>query len=415
MPKGKEADGIGKREKFLARLDSIIVNALFAVAFFLALSPVFTTVFLMIGAAAWLIKLGLTKGSCFRAAPFDKLILLFVFLSFCSVFVSPDKGFSFYNYYNLVGRYILLYYLVVQNIQTLRELKLLVFSLALSAAGVVFYGYYQYIFGIDVTNMLWVDGEKFPELKKRVFSTLQNPNILAGYLTVMMFLGFGVWVKAKRKLAGICLGAAFILLAVCLAMTYCRGAWLSVILILAVYALLKNKLILLPMALAAAGAAFFDPGLAERFLSAFSAGDTSSHMRLGIWESTVAMILDHPFLGIGWGAYWMVYPVYDFYIRDNTVLIVHAHNMYLNFAAEIGVFGALVFFIIFFKHMVLAFTSVCLRQSDLLNGVTMGCALSLAAIALNGLTDYVLFNTELSMLYWLICAVIVLICRRSLD
>lgn len=37
----------------------------------------------------------------------------------------------------------------------------------------------------------------------------------------------------------------------------------------------------------------------------------------------------------------MVYPEYDFYINDITVRIVHAHNMYLNYAAEIGIPGAL--------------------------------------------------------------------------
>ena len=73
-----------------------------------------------------------------------------------------------------------------------------------------------------------------------------------------------------------------------------------------------------------AGALFFDPVLADRLLSVFTRIDTSSEMRLAFWESTIAMILDHPFLGIGWGAYFMVYPDYDFYLQGAPVQIVHA-------------------------------------------------------------------------------------------
>ena len=71
----------------------------------------------------------------------------------------------------------------------------------------------------------------------------------------------------------------------------------------------------------------FDPVLTDRLLSVFTRIDTSSEMRLAFWESTVAMILDHPFLGIGWGMYFMVYPDYDFYLQGAPVQIVHAHNM----------------------------------------------------------------------------------------
>ena len=39
----------------------------------------------------------------------DFPIMIFVIISFLSVLVSPDSAFSFYNCYNLVGRYVLTY------------------------------------------------------------------------------------------------------------------------------------------------------------------------------------------------------------------------------------------------------------------------------------------------------------------
>lgn len=133
-----------------------------------------------------------------------------------------------------------------------------------------------------------------------------------------------------------------------------------------------------------------------------------------MWESTLAMIIDRPFLGIGWGAYWLVYPEYDFYINNPAVVIVHAHNMYLNLLAETGFFGFGAFMLCMLGHLNLGVASVNLRSSAFLNGLTLGIVLSILCIMVNGVTDYVLFNIELSKLYWFLNAVLVVICRREL-
>ena len=81
--------------------------------------------------------------------------------------------------------------------------------------------------------------------------------------------------------------------------------------------------------------------------------DSSQGLRVGIWVSTIAMIADHPFIGIGWGAFKDVYPNYDYYLKGTDVLIYHAHNIYLHYAAEIGIVGALTFFWVFFGTMLM--------------------------------------------------------------
>lgn len=53
-------------------------------------------------------------------------------------------------------------------------------SLLVSAIGIV-----QKIFGVTAEG-IWVDPAQFPDLKVRVFSTLVNPNILAGYLVLVV-------------------------------------------------------------------------------------------------------------------------------------------------------------------------------------------------------------------------------------
>ena len=93
----------------------------------------------------------------------------------------------------------------------------------------------------------------------------------------------------------------------------------------------------------------------NRILSTFTMNDSSESVRVGLWVSTSAMISDHPFAGIGWGAYQYVYPQYNYYIADPNITIYHAHNIYLNYAAEVGIVGALAFFWYFFGTMFISF------------------------------------------------------------
>ena len=206
----------------------------------------------------------------------------------------------------------------------------------------------------------------------------------------------------KERLGRIFLGGALLALVACLGMTYARGAFLAIAVVIGVYGLLRDRRVLAVEIVAIMLALTLDPLLMDRLTSALLAADTSSEMRLALWESTVDMIFDHSLLGIGWGAYWLVYPQYDFYINDTAVKIVHAHNMYLNLAAEIGIFGALAYFWTFFGTLGMA-----LRRgaaTPFVRSFRTGAALALLSVALGGLTDDVVFNMPTSMLLWMLLA-----------
>ena len=89
--------------------------------------------------------------------------------------------------------------------------------------------------------------------------------------------------------------------------------------------------------------------------------------------------------------------------------------LYTSIAAEIGLLGFMAFCSVLFGAMHMAFSKPQIRESQLLNGLMLGFGLALACIAVNGFTDYVLFNIELSMLFWIINAFIVIIHRERLD
>ncbi len=426
-----------------------------AEAFLLPLYPPAATAALLIATVLTVLRFRTDAEFSFRQLPFDVPVGLFVFLSGLSIVVSPDKAFSFYNWYNLVGVYLLTYFVVGQNLRSVRQVKEILAVSAVAAILVLLYGFYQFLFGIDISAMKWVDGEAFPELRKRVFSTWENPNILAGYLDAIICLALGLFLKCGTKQKRIVLGVFMVAAAACLAMTYARGACLVIAVIVGFCGMLKDWRILLACVVIGAVLLVADPVLYERLTSVFTKVDTSSEMRLAFWESTVAMIQDHPFLGIGWGAYWMVYPEYDFYLQGADILIVHAHNFYLNYMAEIGIPGALAFMWLFFGSLAMALgqkfqppvpaaleptpfdyneevaADVELKKiSDsvqakglpqelpiwqdflkwedyrLLGGLMTGLGLALVSVALNGFTDDLLFNIPTSMFLWMMFALI---------
>lgn len=419
-------------DRWKRRATAIAWYGLLAEVFFLPLSPSVATVALLVGIAGTALRFCVDKEFHFRHLRFDVPAVLFVAVSGLSVLSSPDRGFSFYNYYNLVGVYVLTYLLIGQNVREPGQMKSILRMACAAAVIVLLYGYYQFLFGIDISSMKWVDGDAFPELRKRVFSTWENPNILAGYLDIIICLAFGLFMKCRDRERRILLGAFMIAAAACLAMTYARGACLVIAVILAGYGALKDRRVLVACILVVAILFVLDPMLYERITSVFTKVDTSTEMRLAFWESTVAMIQDHPFLGIGWGAYWMVYPEYDFYLQGANVLIVHAHNIYLNYMAEIGIPGAVAFFWFFFGTMIMALRTHFpadtgaaeqttpfgkyqmpfrwnrlwhdWKEHDILAGLSLGIGLAVLSVALNGLTDDLLFNIPSSMLLWMLAA-----------
>ena len=391
----------------LQRLRSLIEHCIYAVVFFLPFSLNVSTFFLAAACVLWLAEMVTERNFFFQPNLFDKAVFLFVILSAASIFSSPDRSFSYYNYYHLMGRYIALYYLVIYHIHRLDQVKKIIWSLLGASFLVALYGFYQYAYGMDMFAFEWVDGEQFPELKMRVFSTFQNPNLLAGFLVIVLAILPGFGLCQQKKSVQLLLLILTVILGSCLILTYSRGAWISVLAVFLAYSIFFNRKVLWLLLLIPFLALFSYDSVLERLASIIHPTDTSSALRWALWESTIAMIVYNPFAGIGWGSYWMVYHEYDFFIKNPATTIFHAHNMYLHIAAEIGIPGFIAFMYILYGHSRQAFAIITSAKDIWVKGIVFGVLSAFLGIAVNGLTDHVLFNTQLSMLFWLLSAIII--------
>lgn len=334
----------------------------------------------------------------------------FLICSFLSVFNAPDKFFSFFNWCFLPLMYALLYVLISTYMAGAKEKKRALLALFAGALCVVLWGFVQYAdaggMAKDLNAQGWVDPERFPLLKRRMFSTLENPNLFGAYLLMVISIvcPFVLGEKNIKKKTGLAI-FLFVLL-ICLALTYSRGAWLSLAGILVGLTIFYDKrfgflFLLVPLILF-----FYHGQIAERFISLFSGEDTSLSLRLALWESTIAMIEEHPLLGIGWGSYWLAYPDYNFFIEDTRVIIFHAHDMYLHIPAEVGLPGGVFYFLFFFGQGVMAFR-LWRKSEGISKFLGLAGILLVMSAAIDGVGDYALFSRSVSCCFWAFSALCV--------
>jgi len=99
------------RQKWCKRFKDWSWYAVLAEVFLLALWPTGATLALLAGVVLTVLRFRTDRTFKFRQLPLDVPVCLFLLLSGVSILASPDRGFSFYNWYNLVGVYALTYFL----------------------------------------------------------------------------------------------------------------------------------------------------------------------------------------------------------------------------------------------------------------------------------------------------------------
>ena len=273
-------------------------------------------------------------------------------------------------------------------------------SLLVSAIGIA-----QKVFGVTAEG-IWVDPKQFPDIKVRVFSTLVNPNILAGYLVLVIAYSTAFFnqTKAYKKWRCFFLGTG-LLAALCLLYTYSRGNWVACAVMLLAFCVLFCRKAFIPILGGGAAALVLGGQAVLHRLESIQGGyggDTSIALRMAYLKSTKWIIEEFPW-GVGWYGYRFVYPTYNFYLADKSVIMYHCHNIFLNVWAELGWHGLLVFLVVWFGIFFPAGWRLAYNGRSLwLKAMGRGYVLATVGIIIGGLTDHVYFNTQMGLLFWLL-------------
>jgi len=205
-----------------------VVYAMAGTVFFMPLN-----LFIMEG--FFIIALGLGLYYCkkypkltLRQSPLSLPAAGFALAAFLSLVGSPHflLGTAFYVF--TVLQYVVLYYGILLFVRHSWERRLLFSTLLLSAFIVALYGLYQYAHMLTLHEAEWVDNSAFPMLRRRMYSTLYNPNLLSAFLLIIMSAAASMMICTRHRWHHVMYLAFFAILALCLVLTYSRGAWLSV-------------------------------------------------------------------------------------------------------------------------------------------------------------------------------------------
>jgi O-antigen ligase len=188
--------------------------------------------------------------------------------------------------------------------------------------------------------------------RERPAGTFFNPNFLAGFLAAALLLVVGGQVfpppgsePRRPRRRALALGEGGLLLAALLT-TGSRGGAVAFAAGLLVLLLLRSWRIAAPSLAAAAAAVLLIPNPLLRRLQALPHTDDFAFTRLAIWKSAGAMMLDHPWTGIGLGQFEYVATRYAFPVTTHwakfTRVAENAHSEYLQAGAELGLPGLVV-------------------------------------------------------------------------
>lgn len=199
---------------------------------------------------------------------------------------------------------------------------------------------------------LFVLWQQFGAGRPRPPGTFYNPNFLAGFLAAALLLTLGGLLyptpDGRRRSAGpVALAVAELgLVSLALLLTSSRGGILSLAIGLALLLVVRSwRIACATFAIGAAALLVIPNPFVER-LRALPGGDVFAFSRIEIWKSSWAMMLDHPWVGIGLGQFEYVSTRYAFPVTTHWARYIrvaeNAHSEYLQAGAELGVPGLLI-------------------------------------------------------------------------
>lgn len=224
-------------------------------------------------------------------------------------------------------------------------------------------------------------------------SLVGNPNYAARYLelsipivTAMLFYR---GLNTRNKILLIVVST---ILFGGLLVTYTRGAWIAIAVVM-ILLLLINRAYKMIGYISCAGVIgiislqlFFKSSLIVKRLNTLSdLKFRSNSERLYGWISSLDIIRDYPLTGIGFANFAAVYSKYK--LPAAKMILAHAHNTFLVLATEGGILCALSFtlFCIFFAAYVIK--GYKLMSSSFYRCLVAGLGLAMLALMINGFVD----------------------------
>ena len=268
----------------------------------------------------------------------------------------------------------------------------------------------------------------------RVFGTFGQPNPYAGFLNFGLVLALALVFFGHNVRERWAAGGASALLIGAQTLAASRGALLGLIVALVAMVVVGWRRERQAALIAAVGAPLLVIGWITRIIPAriqraildqvrindalsgtVTAANFSTVERIAHWIAGVRMFLAHPLLGVGAGNYNAAYPRYA--LPEWPDALGHAHDYYINAAAETGALGCAAFLALTSATFYLGWRTVqqvraYAAAESSLPAIALGLFAALVALATHNLTDD-LFVHAMELQFALIIGALLALLRMS--
>lgn len=350
----------------------------------------------------------------FHKIPYNCPILLLLIASGISTYFSLNLHSTVGELYRLTS-YILILYLITQV--TKKQARSIIVVVIAAGVLIALRGIYQWFFGLGLTmkyleQLKWgLPSYQYAKrfiLARRAFSTFLSPDMLAGYLIMVVPLAGGLFIdKLRGKRTTIFALITLSIILACLGLTKSLGGWLSMLGASMIFFILlfkegyiidrKRVAKIAAIVLAAIVLVTFSIIITQRdrFIDP-NDPENSITQRLYYWKSALSIIKEFPTTGTGWGNFSSVYTKY---MPPAAAEVRNAHNSYLQIWAETGIIG-----LIATAWLIFIFFSEGLEGLKVPGekGLKMGILAAGSAFLIHNLIDYDYYISQVSFHWWAI-------------
>ncbi len=330
--------------------------------------------------------------------------------------------------------YVLIFFCMVNTIHSQEQARRILKAMLITCGLVCAYGLYGYYTGIAIR-----DG--------RLVATFEYHSRIAKYISLLLPIAVCLFLWYKDTMSRLFLALLIILCSFSLVLTMSRTSWIVILITMLFVGFAVQKKLLMVIVIGVCALLIFI--LPSKFIKhaktvtqvdKFFASKKILGERLLCWKASIAMIQDHPLLGIGPGKknFRDAFQLYGGKIKEaekqikkektsvqpkeiktrkkslvkGVEKLSHAHNIFLHIWVETGVVGLLAFLWLFVMVLSSAIKSWQSLKSGYEKALVLGITASLISIFLHGLTDSFWKKPD-ALFLWYIIGILFVIIRSA--
>lgn len=363
--------------------------------------------------------------------PIIVFLLCSLMASFHSARIEYSLGTVFHDYLT----YFILFFCMVNTIQSQEQIKRIVKAMFITCGLVCAYGLYGYYTGVAIRD-------------ERLVATFEYHSRIAKYISILLPIAVCLFFYYKNIVSRLYLSILIFVCSFSLLLTMNRTSWVAIFVttFFIGFAAQKRYLMFILIGMCTLGifilpSKFITQVKTITQVDKFFTSEEILGERLLCWKASVAIIRDHPVLGIGPGKrnFRNVYQQYAEKIRNaekqqkndaveqsreikvkrkamrkDIERLSHPHNVFFHLLVGSGILGLLAFLWLFTTVFYTAIRSWRLSGSEYEKALLVGITASLISIFLHGFTDSFWKKPD-AIFLWFIIGILFTVIHRTVP